>query len=86
MISPDQAEQVTDSLLEPAKQELAEKQEKLRRRREARDSFQDAFFPAAVAAGIAIFFGDRFDSPLVAILVCAAVGAVVAPITRKGVW
>ncbi|MEM7279037.1 MAG: hypothetical protein AAF385_13000 [Pseudomonadota bacterium] len=85
MISPDQAEQVTDSLLEPAKRELAAKQEKLKRRQVVRYRFHDAFTPAVVAAGVAIYFGDKFNNPFVATFICAVIGAVVGITIRKGV-
>ncbi len=84
MVSPDQAEQAADSLLEPAKQELAARQKKLARRKAIQTSLHESLFPAAVAAGVAIFFVDDIGSPSIAFFFSAAIGAIAGSMLRKG--
>lgn len=84
MVSPDQAEQAADSLLEPAKKELAAKQKKLARRKALQKGLHESIFPAAVAAGVAIFFADEIGSSITAFVFSASIGAIAGSFVRKG--
>jgi hypothetical protein len=84
MVSPDQAEQAADSLLEPAKQELAAKQDKLARRKAIRTSLLDALVPAALGAGAALVAIEYLDSTFIGSLIFGSmIGATVGSGLRK---
>ena len=84
MVSPDQAEQAAESLLEPARQKLTVKQEKLARRNAVRTSMLEAFFPAAVGAGGALASIEYFGGSLIGSLIFgAAIGAIVGSMLQK---
>ena len=84
MVSPDQAKQAADSLLEPAKQELAAKQEKLARRKARRTSLLDALIPAAAGAGAALASIEFFDGSFTGSLIFgSAIGAIAGSVLQK---
>lgn len=83
MVSSDQVDQAAESLLEPAKQELAAKQKKLARRKAIRTNFHKAILPAGVAAAVAIALGDDIGNPIIAIFFCSVVGAAAGEMLRK---
>ncbi len=73
MISPDQAEKAAEGLLQPSKQELAAKQQKLSRRKARIDKIHK-LIPPAVAAVAALELVDYFESTGYTVLVAAAIG------------
>lgn len=75
MISRDQANQASDSLLEPAKENLATKQERLSNRKAIRARKIEALFPAAIASAVVVASIDYFDSPGFSIFFGTAIGS-----------
>jgi len=85
MVSPDQAKQAADSLMEPAKRKLAAKQEKIERREATKARTFEALLPAAVAAGVALTSYIEFGSSIgIALFLGVAFGGIVGSAWRKG--
>ncbi|MDJ0918658.1 MAG: hypothetical protein QNJ05_12905 [Woeseiaceae bacterium] len=77
MVSPEQADKASESLLEPSKTELAARKRKLKERKASMIRHRDsALFPAAIGAGVALFARDlaHFSNDAVPFLIGAIVG------------
>ena len=84
MISRDQADKASDSLLEPSKQELAARQAKLEKRKASTVRHRlSPLFTAAIAAAVALASQDRFSSDMYAFLLGAVVGSLAGLIMRS---
>ncbi|MDJ0760503.1 MAG: hypothetical protein QNJ19_14005 [Woeseiaceae bacterium] len=87
MVSPEQADKASDSLLEPSKKELAKRQAKLAARKAALVSQRmSPLFPAAVGAAVALLAqdADRFSSDMIPFLIGAIAGWVFGLVLRRG--
>ena len=84
MLSRDQADKVSDSLLEPPRQELEEKQAKLAKRRAERLKKRlSPLIPAGVGAAVALLTVDYFSKDMTAFIAGAVAGWAVARLLSK---
>ena len=86
MVTPEQADKASDSLLEPSKKELAARQAKLSNRKAAMIRHRlSPLFPAAMGAGVALLMqdSDRFSDDMFPFLIGAIVGWVFGLLLRK---
>ena len=82
MVSPDQADKAAESLLQPSKDELSARQQKVARRKADTTKFYGLIAPAVTAIG-ALVLVDYLNSIVLTAIVATAIGWTVGSIVDR---